>query len=977
MSQDNELASLQVCVRVRPLFEREKDEGYRVCVHYDDPTKQVVLTAVDKGTLIQLHGQTARGFSFDRYYPPEGTSDAIYDDTVSKTVENCFKGYNGTVLAYGQTGSGKTHTMAGGIGIHGVREEGIIPRVIRHCFGISEQLTRRGKPGESTDISATSLEIYNEELVDLSPYKTNTKLKIQERALPQGGTATEVVGLAERQVKSDEELFQFFDECMTQRSVGSTKMNERSSRSHAIFTIAINRTIVDVEEDLDENLKAKILTTTVTSKLHLVDLAGSERVKRSGVSGQRLKEATHINGGLLALGNVIVALSKNSEENKKGHVPYRDSKLTRLLQDSLGGNSLTTLVTCISSSEGDFEETNNTLKYANRACKIKNIPLPNKYIMLEEDLLPVAPAGSGGNFGVTQLAMLLEEHERLKEKRAKRAEEKAAKEERRAEMLQKARTEKAKTPGYQRLRAHEYDRLRKEKAKGRSGFRADESISGDALLGFKSREPASRTISENGRRRPATAIARRLGSTRSYSSRPSTARSARPRKIESESSLTSGSGTQSATGDFQSWLSSQADDPEEKAAKHEQLEDNVDPQADQKSELSVEEAEPSYLQEATMLGNELESISEQPSSTTEDVQEPAPPSSENDQQSDKDALGEEKASNSPMGSQEITRTQDSTDSIKVGWGVEEDGVSEFTDFASITEEDDDLDVSGEYHALDNMFSERPELLARFKINKKDVISIFKSCSREDYQDVMSLLPENTPLPASDRMTYLLSRLEIHENLDIHSAMNDVAAGHSTMKMAIGPAVGCLMATYGTNMISSCIFEFEDPVQLFDVDERIELWGLQIPHNSARPTLEELQQQTTTGTPEADQDPPQSPQSTQEHAEQDNIIWSSVDRLSMSVGLLYALCNHARKNDVRYAQSSSTCLFRCGFCVPRPQLLRRWAQAGVAIKEIESPMKLLYPSHAHDYDYYKSSTVAYFMVDEVQSSLIDRLSLVPW
>ena len=136
--------------------------------------------------------------------------------------------------------------------------------------------------------------------------------------------------------------------------------------------------MVDVTNEVGSDLKAKVVTSEFESKLHLVDLAGSERVKRSGVTGKELKEATNINGGLLVLGNVIVALSSEVDGKKKGHIPYRDSKLTRLLCDSLGGNSYTILISCISPSEMDFEETNNTLKYANRACHIKNTPIANK-----------------------------------------------------------------------------------------------------------------------------------------------------------------------------------------------------------------------------------------------------------------------------------------------------------------------------------------------------------------------------------------------------------------------------------------------------------------------------------------------------------------------------------------------------------------------------------------------------------------------
>jgi Kinesin motor domain len=289
---------------------------------------------------------------------------------------------------------------------------------------------------------------------------------MQEIPTGQGNRVrAEVVGLHEQLCGSAEELLRFFDVCFEKRSTASTNMNAFSSRSHALFTITIRRVVVSVGDGVDRNLRAMVRTEGIESKLHLVDLAGSERVKRSGAKGTTFKEATNINSGLLALGNVICALAERKE-----HVPYRDSKLTRLVQarahragcgclhaprlaccalaplfclsalaymlprsyrwpsgtqqpwsgaarpqrvdtghlrgacvqDSLGGNSLTVLITCISPSEADFEETNNTLKYANRACSILNQPLPNRFLMMEEDLLPVAPGG-GDTKGVVSI----------------------------------------------------------------------------------------------------------------------------------------------------------------------------------------------------------------------------------------------------------------------------------------------------------------------------------------------------------------------------------------------------------------------------------------------------------------------------------------------------------------------------------------------------------------------------------------------
>jgi len=161
-------SSISVCVRVRPLNAREREEGFRICLEFDEPTKQVVMMAVDKTSLFQLRGSTAKGYAFDRRYSPEQSSDSIYEDCVANLVESCFKGYNATVLAYGQTGSGKTHTMAGGVGSLGVPEEGVTKRVIRHVFGIIDGLSKNFKPGDKIEVSASALELYNEELRDLS-----------------------------------------------------------------------------------------------------------------------------------------------------------------------------------------------------------------------------------------------------------------------------------------------------------------------------------------------------------------------------------------------------------------------------------------------------------------------------------------------------------------------------------------------------------------------------------------------------------------------------------------------------------------------------------------------------------------------------------------------------------------------------------------------------------------------------------------
>ncbi|GAX73057.1 hypothetical protein CEUSTIGMA_g510.t1 [Chlamydomonas eustigma] len=950
--------AIQVCVRVRPLNNRERDEGHRTCVVLDEETKQVVLTAVDKNTLLQLRGSSAKGYAFDRRYDQNDISDMIYDDCIAQLVEKVFKGYNGTVMAYGQTGSGKTHTMSGGAGIHGKVEEGITPRVIRHVFSVVDSLNKRAKVGEKVEISAYALELYNEDLLDLSSKSGRAEelskgwdaskgaaggLKLTERPVGKDGRVVpEVIGVKEMKCETADDLKKFYDECMENRSTTSTKLNDRSSRSHAIFTVNVHRTMVDVLNEVGDDMKARVRTSEFTSKLHLVDLAGSERVKRSGVVGKELKEAANINGGLLVLGNVIVALSSEADGKKKGHVPYRDSKLTRLLQDSLGGNSLTVLISCISPSESDFEETNNTLKYANRACHIKNTPLPNKFTMLEEDLLPSLPMAGAGGLGMMQLQALLEDHERLKENHEKKAREKAEKEALRLAALQAMKDEEVKKPGFQRLRSSQYDVLRRQLASGGTNIPSSQVIGDDTLKGF-GRMRMSQTVDS-----PGVAAG-------TASATPPVRRSRRvPGRKQAGGRGTSStkSASKPAGSTFQDWLQSQMGEEGSASAPN-----GSQASGETYQEGMEEEEDDLYEQHYGAEGEDGDFIVEDddesaynPIVEDEDGGLPIVEDGElgeagliEDEEGAAVATHavEEAAGKSKFRRGAVARATIESDSVLVeSPRVEENEV--------VVEEEEAYDP-----IEDNA---TPKLLARFRVNQNDVLAVFKAISKEDFQDVVGLLPQGTPLPASDKMTYLLARLESGSgNADLQASLQRVASGQTSMNSAVGPAVGCLMATFGTNMISSCIFEFEDPEDLvyYGVEERIELWGLQIPHNSARPQLEEV---ASKGEDQGGED---------KAGKADNIItWTSVDRLNMSIGLLYALSNLATDQNIS-----------CGFCVPRPQLLKRWLQAGVKMKQITSTLKLIYPPSAHDYEYYKASTVAYFMIDEVKEALRKVLSVV--
>nr|PNR57756.1 hypothetical protein PHYPA_004750 [Physcomitrium patens] len=345
---DDGCSSVRVAVRARPLIEKEIVEKCKECVSYSQDGKQVVL------------GKDRR-FTFDHVFGPIVSQEDVYIDCVKPLVESCCAGYNATVLAYGQTGSGKTFTMGCGNNASLLEEElGILPRAIRQLFECVEE---RSNQAEFL-IKCAFVEIYNEEIKDLlHPDTPSRSISIREDA---NGDIV-LAGVKEEVVTSFESMIRFLEHGSVFRTTGSTLMNQHSSRSHAIFTIIVEqRSIVECTNTND----------VITAKFHLVDLAGSERAKRTGAVGMRFKESVTINCGLLALGNVISALG--DERKRCQHVPYRESKLTRMLQDSLGGNSRTCMIACISTADTNFEETLNTLKYANRARNIRNNPVINR-----------------------------------------------------------------------------------------------------------------------------------------------------------------------------------------------------------------------------------------------------------------------------------------------------------------------------------------------------------------------------------------------------------------------------------------------------------------------------------------------------------------------------------------------------------------------------------------------------------------------
>uniref|UniRef100_A0A8B9EW53 Kinesin family member 21A n=1 Tax=Amazona collaria TaxID=241587 RepID=A0A8B9EW53_9PSIT len=361
--------------RIRPQLAKEKIEGCHICTSVTPGEPQVFL-GKDKA------------FTFDYVFNIDSQQEEIYIQCIEKLIEGCFEGYNATVFAYGQTGAGKTYTMGTGFDVNITEEEqGIISRAVKHLFRCIEEkkqaAIKQGLPPPDFKVNAQFLELYNEEILDLfdttrdiDAKNKKSNIKIHEDSA--GGIYT--VGVTTRTVNGESEMMQCLKLGALSRTTASTQMNVQSSRSHAIFTIHLCQTRVCPDNTTDNRIISESSEMnefeTLTAKFHFVDLAGSERLKRTGATGERAKEGISINCGLLALGNVISALGDKSK--KATHVPYRDSKLTRLLQDSLGGNSQTLMIACVSPSDRDFMETLNTLKYANRARNIKNKVMVNQ-----------------------------------------------------------------------------------------------------------------------------------------------------------------------------------------------------------------------------------------------------------------------------------------------------------------------------------------------------------------------------------------------------------------------------------------------------------------------------------------------------------------------------------------------------------------------------------------------------------------------
>ena len=329
---------VKVAIRVRPMNKHEIEQKSKLCVEVDTVNNTVAVISTKN---------EAKTFPFDYVYPMETTQREVYDQVAFPIVDSIFQGYNGTVFAYGQTGCGKTYTMMGIV--DDPDKKGIIPNAFSHIFGYIKT------EGESKKflVRCSFVEIYNEEVRDLLGDK-DKKLDIRED--PKKGTF--VKDLNYINIKDSEDIEKSLNRGNKNRHVGQTSMNDQSSRSHSLFTVYL---------EIEENGRIK------SGKLNLVDLAGSERVGKTNATGQTFDEGKKINLSLTALGSVIDALSSNRK-----HIPYKDSKLTRLLADSLGGNTKTVMFANISPASYNYDETLGTLRYASRAKLIKNAPKVNE-----------------------------------------------------------------------------------------------------------------------------------------------------------------------------------------------------------------------------------------------------------------------------------------------------------------------------------------------------------------------------------------------------------------------------------------------------------------------------------------------------------------------------------------------------------------------------------------------------------------------
>ncbi|XP_077077762.1 kinesin-like protein KIF13A isoform X7 [Siphateles boraxobius] len=355
---------VKVAVRVRPMNRREIELNTKCVVEMEE--NQTILHPPPSNTKGENRKQP-KVFAFDHCFwsmdesniPKYAGQEVVFKCLGEGILENAFQGYNACIFAYGQTGSGKSFSMMGN-----GEQPGLIPRL---CCTLFERVSKEQNEAHSFKVEVSFMEIYNEKVRDLlDPKGSRQSLKVREHKV----LGPYVDGLSQLAVMSFEDIESLMSEGNKSRTVAATNMNEESSRSHAVFSVIVTQTLYDLQSG---NSGEKV------SKISLVDLAGSERVSKTGAAGERLKEGSNINRSLTTLGCVISALADQSAgKGKSKFVPYRDSVLTWLLKDNLGGNSKTAMIATISPAADNYEETLSTLRYADRAKRIVNHAVVNE-----------------------------------------------------------------------------------------------------------------------------------------------------------------------------------------------------------------------------------------------------------------------------------------------------------------------------------------------------------------------------------------------------------------------------------------------------------------------------------------------------------------------------------------------------------------------------------------------------------------------
>ncbi|XP_017287903.1 kinesin-like protein KIF13B isoform X2 [Kryptolebias marmoratus] len=358
-------SNVKVAVRVRPMNRREKELKTK-CVVEMEGNQTILYPAISHLNKGDPRNQP-KAFAYDHCFWSMDESqkdkfagqDVVFQCLGESLLNNAFMGYNACIFAYGQTGSGKSYTMMGS-----AEQPGLIPRL---CSSLFNRTVQEAREAETFTVEVSYMEIYNEKVRDLlDPKGSRQALRVREHNV----LGPYVDGLSRLAVTSYEDIESLMSEGNKSRTVAATNMNEESSRSHAVFNIILTHTLMDVKSGTSGEK---------VSKLSLVDLAGSERAAKTGAAGERLKEGSNINKSLSTLGLVISALAdQGAGQNKSKFVPYRDSVLTWLLKDSLGGNSRTAMVATISPAADNYDETLSTLRYADRAKNIVNHAVVNE-----------------------------------------------------------------------------------------------------------------------------------------------------------------------------------------------------------------------------------------------------------------------------------------------------------------------------------------------------------------------------------------------------------------------------------------------------------------------------------------------------------------------------------------------------------------------------------------------------------------------